>query len=101
MNALNSVAVDDSAESLFPNVYYSPELEDIFIYILSRIPLWSNLMVDVFGSTSYAASSGGSESSFKGFKYDYGTKIFDHFMLMYFSKHTHSSFLYILSNRFE
>lgn len=71
-NALNSVAVNDSAESLFPNVYYSPELEDIFIYILCRIPLWSNLMVEVFGSTSYAASSGGSESTFKGFKYEYG-----------------------------
>lgn len=55
-----------------PNLFYSPELEEIFIYILCRIPLWSNLMMTAFHSTNYSASSGGSESSFKGFKHDYG-----------------------------
>lgn len=73
MNVLNSIVIDDD-EELFPNLYHSPELEDIFIYILCRIPLWSNLMVETFRATNYAASSGGSESSFKGFKHTYGIK---------------------------
>lgn len=47
MNILDSVVVSED-ENLFPNLYFSPELEDTFIYILCRIPLWSNLMVETF-----------------------------------------------------
>lgn len=74
MNALDCVVINED-DDLFPNLYYSPELEDIFIYILCRIPLWSNLMVETYGSTNYTSSSGGSESSFKGFKYEYGMNL--------------------------
>lgn len=74
MEALNEITIDENNDT-YPNLYYSSELEDTFIYILTRIPLWSNVMVEKFNSKKYSASSGGSESAFKGFKYDYGKKM--------------------------
>lgn len=73
MQILNGIKGSEK-DQLFPNLFYSPELEETFIYILCRIPLWSNIMVKTFNSTNYTASSSVAESSFKCFKYDYGKK---------------------------
>lgn len=55
-----------------PNIYYSPEVESAFITILSRIPLWSNIMVAKFISKRYCATSAESENYFKQLKSDPG-----------------------------
>lgn len=71
MDVLKGIEVTEDM-STFPNMYYSPDLEDTFIYLIARITLWYNLMVEKFNSANYAASSGGSESAFKTIKHDYG-----------------------------
>lgn len=55
------------------NLYYAPNLEQSFILILTRIPLWSNIMMDAFGSKNECATSSGLESYFKNFKNHTGT----------------------------
>lgn len=71
MEIIDAVKREDDGFSL-PNLYYSPELENKFIVILSRIPLWSNIMVKKFNSTKYCASSAESENYFKQLKSDFG-----------------------------
>lgn len=71
MEIINSVDRDDDRIHL-PNIYFSPELEHTFIVILSRIPLWSNIMVTKFNSTRYCSSSAESENYFKQLKLDPG-----------------------------
>lgn len=72
MEIINTIEGEDDRHSL-PNLYYAPELENKFIVILSRIPLWSNIMVAKFNSTRYCASSAESENYFKLLKSDFGT----------------------------
>lgn len=69
---VEAVQRDEDEEGYLPNVYYSPELENAFITILSRIPLWSNVMVGKFNSNRYCASSAESENYFKRLKADSG-----------------------------
>lgn len=51
------------------NAYYAPHLEKIFILILTRIPLWTNIMMTVFQTESACATSSGLESYFKNLKH--------------------------------
>lgn len=74
IDSLDHEIEDDS--SRFPNMYFSPELEHTFIATLSRIPLWSNIMVAKFESTRYSASSANSENYFKQIKKDPGTYVY-------------------------
>lgn len=51
------------------NLYYAPRIERMCILILSRIPLWSNVMMAVFKSEKICATSSGLESYFKNIKH--------------------------------
>lgn len=57
------------------NTYYAPHLEQLFTVILTRTPLWSNIMMAVFNSTNVCASSSGLESYFKNLKRFTGTSL--------------------------
>lgn len=74
MGIIDRVEREDDGISL-PNVYFAPEVEHTFAVILSRIPLWSNIMVDKFKSKRYCASSAESENYFKQLKSDPGTTL--------------------------
>lgn len=69
---VDKVERDTDEEGYLANVYFSPELENAFLTILSRIPLWSNIMVAKFNSNRYCATSAESENYFKGLKSDPG-----------------------------
>lgn len=72
MNEIIDNVARDADDICLPNIYYSPDLEKAFITILSRIPLWSNIMVARFNSNRYCASSAESENYFKQLKSDSG-----------------------------
>lgn len=72
VDIINSVKRDEDDQDSLPNVYFAPELEKTFTIILSRIPLWSNILVSKFNSTRYCASSAESENYFMQVKSDSG-----------------------------
>lgn len=69
---IDAIERDKNEDKCLPNVYFDQELEQTFITILSRITLWSNIMVAKFNSSRYCASSAESENYFKGLKADSG-----------------------------
>lgn len=75
---VDAIERDTDDEIYLPNIYFCPEMENTFIFILSRIPLWSNIMVTKFNSTRYCASSAESENYFKQLKSDTGIHHFIH-----------------------
>lgn len=66
--AKNSIVIIDRKEKYIDNLYYSPKLERTFILILTRITLWSNIMLNTFDSQNYCPTSSGLESEFKNIK---------------------------------
>lgn len=73
IDVVDAIEIDsDDKTKCLPNIYYCPELEQTFIVILSRITLWSNIMVTKFNSTSYCATSAESENYFMQLKSDSG-----------------------------
>lgn len=75
---VDKVERDADEDGYLPNVYFSPEVESTFITILSRIPLWSNIMVAKFNSNRYCATSAESENYFKQLKADSGKNKLSH-----------------------
>lgn len=71
---IDSIEIEDDKTCL-PNLYFSPEIENVFIVTLSRIPLWSNIMVKKFKSKRFCASSAESENFFKQLKSNPGVYI--------------------------
>lgn len=50
------------------NLYYSPKEKNFYTKIFSTIPLWSNVMNKLFGSSNTVATSSDVESNFKTLK---------------------------------
>lgn len=69
---IDTIGRDSNEKQCLPNMYFDEELEQPFITILSRITLWSNVMVAKFNSNRYCASSAESENYFKRLKSDPG-----------------------------
>lgn len=69
---IDTIERDSNDDQCLPNMYFDQELEQPFIAILSRLTLWSNVMVAKFNSNRYCASSAESENYFKRLKADPG-----------------------------
>lgn len=50
------------------NIYCSERLQKYLLKLFCRVPMWSNIMCGVFGSSNYSPSSSASESAFKNLK---------------------------------
>lgn len=67
---------------MLANIYHSEQLQQYLLQLFVSIPMWSNIMCGVFGSSNFAPSSSASESEFKNLKKLSGikTKLVDVFV---------------------
>lgn len=85
MAIIESVPITEESEcdtSTLPNIYFSQKLNEFLLQLFVRIPMWSNIMCAVFGSSNINPSSSASESEFKNIKKLTGikTKLVDVFV---------------------
>lgn len=66
---ISEINIRNDEGATIENAYFAPSLERILILILTRIPLWSNIMVKTFKSKNLCATSSGLESYFKNLKH--------------------------------
>lgn len=66
-NLLISLTDDDDMSS-HENLYFMPSLIPHLSRLIAQLPLWSNIMVPIYGSTIRSPSSSNVESSFKTLK---------------------------------
>lgn len=68
MEIISELNISNDEQTKVVNAYHAPRIERILIVILTRITLWSNIMVPVFKSENVCATSSGLESYYKGLK---------------------------------
>lgn len=62
---LNSVEISDESSE---NMYFAPEYKKYLVRTFVRMPLWSNVMLELFGSDIETATSAAVENAFKEIK---------------------------------
>lgn len=74
LKGISDTATVDVHSSSTHNIFFSQKLHDFLLELFVRLPMWSNVMCAVCGSTNYNPSSSAIESEFENIKRLLGIK---------------------------